>query len=458
MTQQLTHQDYKNIAALAAVFACRLLGLFMLLPVFTPYAQNLVGSTPQTIGIAFGIYGLSQACLQLPFGSLSDRFGRKPIILIGLVCFAAGSIVCALSHSIHSMMLGRALQGAGAIGSTVMALTADLTRDEIRTRAMAIIGLSIGAAFALSLILGPLLAGMIGVSGLFWFILSLAILSMVLIITVVPTPKLSASPIAKQNFKQTLATVLCQRQLLLLDISIGLQHLILTASFVVLPLCLINLAEIPSAHHWWLYLPVLCLSVALMVPCVILAEKYQHMKAMLLVSITAILIAQALLWLHHSHAWWISLMLVLFFAGFNVLEACLPSMISKAAPIPSKGTALGIYSSVQFLGIFIGGSSAGWLYQHLGLASVFLFCASLAVVWLLLIACLLQAPRPWATRCYALKAADTNHDREQSIRQLPGVVEAYIDKQGQYLHLKIDKTYFSTQSLADFVEPSIQHQ
>ena len=451
MEHKLTHQDYKTIFALAAIFAFRLLGLFMILPVFTPYAQNLQGATSENIGLAFGIYGLTQACLQIPFGMLSDRFGRKPIISLGLVLFGLGSVVAACSHSIDAMIIGRALQGAGAVGSTIIALTADLTREQIRTQAMGLIGLTIGAAFALSLIIGPLIASFTGVTGIFWLTLLLAMLGILILWTAVPSPSTEYQQFSRQTAPKQLWQVLTNKALLRLDLGIMLQHMILTASFVVLPICLTELAGIPSEHHWFLYLPVLLLSVLFMFPCIILAEKYQHMKTVFLVAVTAIFLAQSMLWLHHDSSWLIGIILVLFFAGFNILEACLPSLISKTAPLASKGAAMGVYSTAQFLGIFIGGLSAGWLYSSKQEGQVFLFCAAIAGLWLV-ISWFMPEPPQWASCLYHLPTSATaDPSLQQQIAELPGVCEVYIDPDAHSLMLKVDKKLFSEQSLQTFL-------
>jgi MFS family permease len=380
---QISLKPQKSVTSIALIMCFRMLGLFMIFPVFTPYAQHLAGATPRLIGLALGIYGLTQACLQIPFGSLSDRFGRKPIICLGLIIFAIGSVIAACAHSIEAIIIGRALQGGGAIGSAAMALVADVTHDTQRIKAMAIIGMSIGLSFAIAMVAGPSLNNIVGVSGIFWLTALLALIAIAILYLWVDTPPPLAqlTQIAnKTSFKQ----ILSNRQLLTLDIGVFIQHGMLTAQFMVLPLILQQSLHINSAHQWLFYLPILVCAYVLMVPFIILAEKKQQIKPVFLGSITVLLLSQLLLW--QLHQTWLNCLisLILFFTAFTLLEATLPSLVSKLAPAANRGTAMGVYSTSQFLGIFFGGIMGGWLFATWGLASIFLGCALAYLLWLLI--------------------------------------------------------------------------
>jgi len=382
-TLKLTRTEKQATYSLATLFAFRMLGLFMIIPVFSLYAQQLKGATPLLIGIAMGCYGLTQALLQIPFGIGSDKLGRKPVIIVGLALFALGSVVAALSHTIGGIIIGRSLQGAGAIGSVIIALLADLTREETRTKAMAIIGITIGTAFSLGMILGPILNNLIQVSGIFWLTALLALLGLLLVYYAVPTPqKLVVHPDA-ETVPAKFFSVLRNKKLLRLDISILLSHAILTATFIVLPIILQNNTGLNETHQWWLYLPVLLLAFLSMPPFIILAER-KYPNGIFLLSIIGLGAAELLFWYWQHSLIGMAVALWLFFTSFTILEALLPSKVSKTAPPASKGTAIGIYSSCQFFGIFLGGCLGGWLYGHFQAGTVLMVCACLTALWLVL--------------------------------------------------------------------------
>jgi MFS family permease len=370
--------ERRAAVTLASIYGLRMLGLFMILPVFALYAEQLQGVTPTLVGLAIGAYGLTQALLGIPVGALSDRVGRKPVIVAGLLVFALGSAVAAMADSIWGVIIGRAIQGAGAIAAVLMALATDLTREEVRLRTMAMIGVTIGMSFALSLILGPLLDRWIGVPGIFWVIAALALVAIVVLYTAVPPePREHVRAVAPGQFREVLADT----QLLRLNFGVLVLHMILTALFVALPHALRDNAGLDAQHHWYVYLPVMVLAMLLMIPFVIVAEKKKQIKPVFVLAILVASAAQlALVWSHTSLAMVVVTLLV-FFTAFNVLEATMPSLVAKISPPDRKGTAMGIFSTAQFLGAFIGGAAGGWVSSHFGLQGVFTFCALGALLW-----------------------------------------------------------------------------
>lgn len=365
---------------IAAIFAFRMLGLFMLIPVFTLYANQLQGATPLLLGVALGAYGLTQGLLQIPFGMLSDRYGRKPLITCGLLLFAVGSILGAQTHSMLGMILARTLQGGGAIGSVLIALLADITHERHRTKAMALIGATIGLSFSIAFILSPTMAAVAGLTGIFYLTAGLALLGLV-ILYFIPNPRhLSSKPIATTG---QLKQACMDPNLLRLDAGIFFQHFILVASFYVLPMTLQHYVKAGLlGQTWHFYLPVITGAFFLMIPIMLYSEKAKKVKAGFLTAIALTGITQCgLLAVSHSLIW-LGALLFLYFVAFNFLEANLPSLISKQANPLSKGSALGVYSSSQFLGIFVGGSLAGLVYTHAGASGIFALNTAIAVIWL----------------------------------------------------------------------------
>ena len=378
--------ELRAAASLAAVFSVRMLGLFMVYPVFAAFTRHLSGATPAKIGVALGIYGLSQGLLQLPFGALSDRIGRKTMIVIGLAVFAIGSAVAARASTIDGMILGRLLQGGGAIGSVVLALVADLTAAKNRTKAMALVGMSIGFSFLVAIVTGPAIAGGIGIAGIFWLMVALALAGIAITLFVVPAPPSLHGRRATQALPTLIGASLRNPELLRLNFGIFALHAMLTASFLVVPPLLRGTLAVTSRDQWLVYLPVLLVSVAVMAPVILVAERHGRMKGALVGAVAAMAASQLMLAAGGADEYVVLAALVMFFSGFNIMEASLPSLVTRTAPAGATGTATGIYSSSQFLGIFAGGAVGGWIHQAAGMAGVFFFAAAVAVVWLLVAA------------------------------------------------------------------------
>jgi len=453
----MSRNEVRSAVSMAGIYALRMLGLFMILPVFALYAGDLEGATPALAGLAIGIYGMTQALLQIPFGLVSDHIGRKPVIVFGLLVFAAGSVVAATADTMFMVIVGRALQGAGAIAAAIMALTADLIREEHRVKAMAIIGMSIGVAFALSMVLGPVLNGWIGVPGIFWLTAVLAIAGIAVVVLIVPNPAVSRLRRDAETVPAQITSVLRDPELLRLDLGIFSLHLILTASFVVLPLALRDIAGLPADEHWMLYLPALGLSLPMAIPFILQAEKHRRMKQVFVAAIVVLAIAQGALSIFHASIVAIGLLVFVFFTAFNLLEAILPSLISKTAPPDRKGTAMGVYSSAQFFGAFVGGAVGGILHGSYGMGSVFLFCSLVALAWVLF-ASTMQRPNYLGTRLLRIGPQDPANAQElaQRISAVRGVAEAVVIPEDAVAYLKIDQDSLDEDALRAFVVPAVE--
>lgn len=388
----MTRAEVRASASLASVFALRMLGLFLILPVFAVHARGMPGGDNATlIGLALGIYGLTQAVGQIPFGIASDRYGRKRVIVIGLVVFALGSFIAAAAPDIVWVIVGRALQGAGAISAAVTALIADTTREEHRTKAMAMVGGSIGLTFAVSLVVAPVLYRLIGMGGMFALTGILSLLAVWVVWKVAPAAP--ALPAQRAPFR----TVLANPELLRLNFGVFALHMTQMAMFVVMPAALVRYAGMPLTSHWKIYLPVVLLSFAFMVPPVFAGEKHGKMKPVFLGAIGLLLLVQAGMWLvlRQPQAHWLLLvaLLLAFFTAFNILEACQPSLVSRLAPAAGKGAALGVYNTLMSLGLFCGGALGGYLTQNQGPASVFILGAGLCLAWLIIASSMKNLPR-----------------------------------------------------------------
>lgn len=391
----MTARELTSTLSLGSIFALRMLGLFLILPVFSLWAMDLPDKPPaHLVGLAFGIYGLTQGILQIPFGAASDKWGRKPVIVAGLVVFVAGSVLAALSDDITSVIIARALQGAGAVSAAVTAMISDSVRERVLTRAMAVVGASIGSTFALSLVLSPVLSRWIGVEGLFWLTAALATAGIAVMIWVVPPvdPKIRQPADTGAGPAPGAWSVVLDRQLMLLNAGIFFLHLAQMALFVVVPLRLADLG-LAQGSHWMVYLPSVLISFAFMMPAIKAAERRGAFKTLFTASIALVGASFLGFELLDGNLFSIGLLLLVFFCGFNILEATLPSLVSVNAPATSKGLALGVYNTTQSIGLFAGGAVGGWLLGHYGSDGVYVFCAALMAVWFAAAACLMDVRR-----------------------------------------------------------------
>jgi MFS family permease len=447
-SSSMTALERRAAFSLATIFAFRMLGLFMILPVFALYAQTLGDSTPVLTGLAIGAYGLTQAVLSIPYGMASDRLGRKRVIAFGLILFALGSVVAATAHTIAGIIIGRALQGSGAIAAAVMAFAADLMREEHRTKAMAMIGMTIGLSFALSLALGPILDHWIGVPGLFWLTAVMALSGLIILYKGVPEPERTRLHRDTEAVPGYFGEVLRDGELLRLDGGIFVLHCVLTASFIALPLALRDYAGLAAQYHGYLYLPVLLLSLALTIPFVLLAEKRRRLKEVLLAAVAAIAASELGLYFLYDRLAGIVVMLVIFFVAFNLLEALLPSLLAKFAPGDRKGTAMGAFSTAQFLGAFTGGVSGGFMYGHFGLHGVFGFCLFCALAWLLWAQSMAQ---PRYLSSYMIPIGEITPEeaegRARALRAIAGVAEVVVVTEEGVAYLKLDNRTADRQAI-----------
>ena len=428
--------ERRSTFALSSIFALRMLGLFMIIPVFSIAGQSYQGATPALIGLAVGVYGLTQAILQIPFSLLADRFSRKPLVVLGLILFALGGAIAAMSETIYGVIIGRAIAGGGAVSAVVMALLADITREEQRSKAMAVMGMSIGVSFMVAFSLGPWLTSIVGISGLFWVttVMGLAAISMLLLV-----PKVSRHhKNYQQGYLAQLKQVLKMGDLNRLHVSVFALHLLLTAMFIYMPSQLIQFADIPLAKHGLVYLPLLVISLFFAFPSIILAEKYRKMRGIFLTAIGGVILGLLLLIFGYQSKYILLAGLGLFFIAFNVMEALLPSWLSKSAPIQSKATAMGVNASSQFLGAFFGGMIGGQLLLLNNTALGWSILSGIAVVWLLISFSLAQ-PRYLSSLVLPLPETKQTDEWTSQLLAIRGIEEVVVMPDQQFAYVKIDK-------------------
>lgn len=440
----------KTVFPIAALFSFRMLGLFLLIPVFTLYANDFKGATPALIGVALGGYGLSQGFLQMPFGLLSDKWGRKPIITLGLILFIIGSLIGALTDSIYGIILARILQGTGAVGSVLIALMADLTPDESRTKAMAVIGMTIGISFSLAMIISPALTHRFGLAGIFYLTAFLASLGLLLLHAVIPTPEQERFHGDSETNPALFRSVIHNTNLLHLNFGIFCQHFILTSTFFVLPLILnYHIEQKQLSQAWPFYLTIMVLAFIVMIPFIIYGEKKHTTKPVFLSSIFCTALAQGVLIFTNNQWYSLCVLMLLYFIGFNILEALLPSQISKQANPNSKGTAMGVYSTAQFLGIFAGGTAAGFLYEWHQDKSIFIANTLLSILWLL--SSFPMKMKTSSTLILSYPQEKINENLVQELLNLAGVKEVEIATEEAVIYLKINKELYKVGSAESLV-------
>lgn len=447
---KMTPVELRATWGLGTVFSLRMLGMFMVLPVLTTYGMALQGASEALIGLAIGIYGLAQAIFQVPFGLLSDRIGRKPLIVGGLLVFVLGSVIAASTTSIWGVILGRALQGSGAIAAAVMALLSDLTREQNRTKAMAFIGISFGITFAIAMVLGPVVTHAFGLHALFWMIAILASCGIAITLLVVPSTPHHVLNRESGMVKASFREVLANPRLLRLNFGILCLHVLLMSSFVALP-GQFELAGLPAEQHWKIYLFTMLIAFAAVIPFIIYAEVKRRMKRVFVGCVAIIVIAEVFLWGAGNHFWTLVVGVQLFFLAFNLMEAILPSLISKESPPGYKGTAMGVYSTSQFIGVAIGGSFGGWIYGSFDAQTVFLAGTMLATVWLFVSFSMKEPPYVSSLRITLNEAQGSLEKVEQRLKAQPGVAAVFIVPEEKSAYVKIDSKVTSRVELEALV-------
>mgnify|MGYP000706360549 CR=1 FL=1 len=472
---RLNKLEKKIALNISRIFAFRMLGLFIILPIFSLYAENLSGSTPFLLGLALGVYGLMAGIMQAPMGMLSDYFGRKKIITIGLILFFLGSVLAGCAHNIYLIILGRGLQGLGAIGSSLMALLADSTRDEVRFKAMSLIGMTIGLTFMAAMIIGPVMASFIGLSGVFYFTAILSLIGLFILWRGIPNVKSVFHKDQEFSFLD-LKIIIKNKSLWILNLGVFILHAVLTSTFLVFPILLLKKLGLSLSHQWMVYFPVLIISFGLVIPLIILGEKRRILKFLMLLAIF-ILIFIEIVFMHfafrNDSILGVSTALVLFFFAFTLLEAIMPSLVSKIAKPTVRGTAMGLYSSMQFLGIFVGGAVGGYLYSldhhfiHLdglinnrfGSAGLVFIAAFLLCVFWFFIVLFMPKPSYLATRVLKIDKILEPVLFEKAnkfLKHIPGVVHVYLDLDSDLnfdlIYLKIDTAVFEDDKLFSYSE------
>ncbi len=451
--ESMSPLERRATISIAAIFSTRMLGLFMIFPVFVIFAKDeFAGVTGIQIGIAMGIYGLTQALLQIPYGMLSDKYGRKALIVGGMLVFMFGSIVAAMAETIEMMIVGRAIQGMGAVAAVLMATVADLVEEKFRLRAMAVVGITIGLSFTASLALGPLLSSWFGVRGIFWITAIIAFIGVLLVIYAVPEIKNQGFQREALVDKKQFLAVLKNKELLRLDIGVFILHAMLTAMFIAIPLMIRDQAALDILEHWKIYIPVMLLSFILMIPFIIMAESKGKMKQIFVGAILVISLMQFAFIFLPGGFWWISVILLLFFVAFNLLEASLPSLVVKISPADQKGTASGVYSSSQFMGAAVGGLIGGVSYQYYNIEGVFFFTGTIGLIWFI-VASYMDNPLPLSIASVALNSQYNDekiNTLTTKILKHEGVHEVVFKLEENRVFFKIDRKFINEVGLAEY--------
>lgn len=427
--------------SLALLYSFRMLGLFMVLPVLSLYmipevtGKTLEGATPLLIGLAIGGYGLTQALMQIPFGSLSDRYGRKSLITIGYCLFILGSLVAALSESIYGIIIGRVLQGGGAVAACIMALLGDLTSEQNRTRSMAMVGASIGVSFAVSIVLGPIVDSMWGISGVFWLTAALGVLGLIILWKFVPDPPTSVYSLETLSTRSGLVKCFKNSEMQRVYWGVLILHALLTSLFIFLPAKIITAFDINAAMTGWVYLPVVVIGFILAVPFILVAEVKRKMKGMMILSVSLMLLVTLALFMEVEAGYAMAILLLVFFTAFNLMEATLPSLVAKLASAGTRGSAMGLFSSHQFLGAFLGGWLGGMALEWGGESFLLLACIGLLVFWLVLVITMKQ---PSFLKGVSIPFEENGGDNLQTLQDVDGVLEVFHYQQMQTLYIKYD--------------------
>ncbi len=447
----LIKNEARAVGALSLLYAFRMLGLFMVLPILVLYGNQYAGATPTMLGLALGVYGLTQALFQIPLGMLSDFVSRKLVISAGLLIFALGSVIAAMAESIVWLIIGRALQGSGAIASTIMALVSDITCDENRTKAMASIGASIGTAFSLAMILGPFLGGVGGLSLVFYVCAGLAIAGVAIVVWVVPTPNMVTQNRESAPVLRLLKTALRNIELMRLNVGVFVLHALLMLSFLAWPVIMEQDLGLNRSYHWAVYLLLVACAMAVIIPLIIFSERKQKIKPVFISGVATLVISMLVFALLPVGHWGFWFCMVVFFTAFNLLEATLPSLVSKLSPVGSRGTAMGVYASSQFFGAFIGGFGGGILLNYFGVSGVFWGGVVLSLAWLW-VAMFMSRPQHLTSLSVSYYARNPSScrlsdDAHGDILAVQGVHDVLWDSSSKLLYLKVDKAHFNREKL-----------
>ena len=448
----MNRQELSAASSIGLLYLIRMLGLFMVLPVLPLLAPQIDSATPLLIGLAIGVYGLSQGLLQIPMGLLSDRIGRKPVIAGGLALFILGSLVAAQADDIYGMIVGRFLQGCGAIASTLMALMSDLTRVDQRSKSMAIIGIAIAGSFGLSLVLGPIIGNEYGLAGIFNLTAILGIVGLCFLLVVIPSPQVRSTNLDSTVQRGRLQTVLRDLGLWRLNISVMFLHYLLVSAFSVFPVLFEGTGQIPVDKHSLYYLGTLLTSFILMLPFMWLADRISDIRPMLVVMVSLFL--GALVLMRWSGAYYpVLAAMVLFFMAFNLLEVVLPAQVSKLAAAGSRGTSMGVYTTCQFFGIFLGGIVSGWILSVGGITDLVYTNMAIVMVWLIISGTFPKIAQ-MGSRTIQLGNLDalSAKQRAETLLSVHGVIDAVIIEADQVAYLKVDEQIIDDQQLKQVVE------